>query len=554
MSFNAEREAARALLPERVKGDALRRSLYFTTLGWFFGAFWFAAAAGGATLNRFVEYFAPLGQKDFFIGLVTAAASIGVLLQIPGALRIEHIGIRKPFFLRWLTTQRVIYLVIAILPWVLPAHSAWAALLLTALIIGAWGCQHFGGQAWVNWMGDLVPARVRGKYFGRRSRIGIVVMAVTSVLMGVVLDLSGTVKFNEIVGPWAEKAGMPPLLLVISIIFFFAAIAGILDIQCFHKVDEPRMKAVIAEPMFKRLVRPLRDRDFRGYVLYLFTWMSANGFAAPFWWVYLLSFFDLLKSQGSTAWWLNWYYVAAYIMLPIAYHVGQFAGYPVWGRMVDRFGRKPIIFISSMTHTLTWVFWLFLTPDMLFYCIPAQFIGGFFGSGQEIANFNMMLGFNRKGGAAYQAVASVITNVGMAGTMFFGGVLATAFLKIESSYGNVFTLSGLPFGRYQALIIIALMLKIFADVILLTRVHDPEAKPTAHAARFLIENLYGNLDSVIFTPLRRVPDMTTDAVRLTMDVTTDAARKVGEVTTDTVSKIGDVAEDAVEGVRKIFRS
>ena len=30
-----------------------------------------------------------------------------------------------------------------------------------------------GGPAWVSWMADLVPGRVRGKYFSRRRQLGI---------------------------------------------------------------------------------------------------------------------------------------------------------------------------------------------------------------------------------------------------------------------------------------------------------------------------------------------------------------------------------------------
>src|SRR5690349_1843429 len=86
------------MLPDRIRGDALRRSMYYCTLGWVFGAFWFAAT-NGATINRFTEYLAPASQKDLILAFVTAAGSIGVLLQIPGAFVIEHLGRRKKFFI-----------------------------------------------------------------------------------------------------------------------------------------------------------------------------------------------------------------------------------------------------------------------------------------------------------------------------------------------------------------------------------------------------------------------------------------------------------------------
>lgn len=525
-------QAAAGELPDRIRGAALRRSLYFTTVGWMFGAFWFSATSG-ATINRFTEYLAPASQKDLILALVTAAALIGVLFQIPGALMIEHLGRRKKFFIRWVTLMRVLFLVLALMPWFLPKGTALGGWLLVSVLMIAWCVGQYGGQAWVNWMADLVPPRVRGKYFGRRSRIGIAVMAGTGILMGLVLDVTEQGWFQSAVGPWSGRFGMTPLMLLISVIFLVAAVAGIMDIQVFHKVDEPRMSRISTEPVVERLLKPFRDREFVRYIGYLSLFNFSSFFCQWMWWPYLLLFFDELKSKGSTVWWLHYYYLAAYIMLPVGYNLGQFAGYPVWGGMIDRFGRKPIIFISSFCHTFSWVFWLFLSPAILPWAIGAQLLGGFFGSGQEIANFNMILGFNRKGGAGYQAVATVIISVSAAVAATLSGLLAKLLLPLDMdpSHPAVFTLHGMDFNRYRVIIIIGIALKFLADLVLLTEVREPAAKPRREAVRFLIENLYGNLNSVIFTPIRSLPEATGDAVR----------------------KIGDVAEGAVDGVRKLFR-
>jgi MFS family permease len=523
-----------SVLPDRIRGDALRRSLYYCTLGWVFGAFWFSATTG-ATINRFAEYLAPPHLKDLILGFVFGAMFLGVIFQIPGAFVIEHLGRRKQFFITWLTTMRVIYLAIGLLPWLFPMHSLAGAWLLVVLLIVAWSAGQFGGQAWVNWMADMVPQRVRGKYFGRRSRVGIVVMAFTALLMGVVLDMYA--------GTPQNPQPLDQLVKVISIIFIVAAIAGIVDIQIFHKVDEPRMSAISREPWLQRLFKPFKDGEFRRYVTYLSLWNFSQGWTGAFWWAYLLSFFDVLIAQKSTNWWLNHYYLAAYIMLPLGYNVGQFVGYPVWGRMIDRFGRKPIIFISSFTHTFTWIFWLFLSPALLPWCILAQFIGGFFGSGQEIANFNMMLGFNRKGGPGYQAVASVIINLTAALAAMLAGAFLWYLIRIEESYGTAANLGVLTLSRYQVIILTGIALKIGDDIVLLTRVHDISAKPTAHAVRFLVENIYGNMDTLIFTKIRAIPHATSGAMR-----------KVGGVTSDAMRHLNEATEDTLESVRRIFRT
>jgi len=522
-------EYASGDLPLRIRGAALRRSLHYCTLAWVFGAFWFSAT-NGATINRFAEYLAPPHLKDLVLGIVFGAAYFGVILQIPGAFVIEHLRRRKAFFILWQTVQRVLYLFIGLLPWVFPSHSATAAWLLVIVLVVAWSAGQFGGQAWVNWMADLVPPRVRGKYFGRRSRLGIAVMAVTGIVMGLVLDMY-------------SGAPLEQLVKVISIIFMIAGVSGIIDIQMFRKVDEPRMSSISKEPIFKRLIQPFRDREFRRYVGYLSIWNFSVGWCGAFWWAYLLGFFDVLRAEKSMVWWLNHYYLAAYIMMQLGYNVGQFTGYPVWGRMIDRFGRKPIIFISSFTHTFSWMFWLFLSPGLLPWCILAQFIGGFFSSGQEIANFNMMLGFNRKGGAGYQAIASVLVNLTAAIAAFLAGCLLLYLVRIEASFGYAASVGAVHFTRYQVIIIIGISLKILADIVLLTRVHDVEAKSRTHAVKFLVENIYGNLETQIFTRIRSLPRATMGGMRMVGNVTSDALKLVNEVTDDTL-----------DTVRRIFRS
>lgn len=490
--------ARERLDPNRIRGDALRRSLFYTTVAWIPGAFWFSAT-NGATSVKFLEHLAPddPGLRDLLFGLMGAAMFIGVLFQIPGALCIQWLGRRKGLFLWWLTIQRILYVFIAALPWILPARYTPAAVLMVGLLILAWSAGQFGGQAWVNWMADLVPQRVRGKYFARRSRIGIVVMGLSAVLVGAVLDASGAAWFRDTIGPAATAVGMPPLIFVISIIYSLAAIAGIVDIQLFRKVDEPPMKVTRGESIMQRLLKPLRDGEFGRYVLYLSAFNFALAFCGAFWMVYFFHFFD--SQKGSGAWWLDYRFLAAAVLLQMGYHLGQFAGLPLWGKMIDRFGRKPVIYISSLLHTLTWIPWMFLSPALMPYLILVQLFGGFFGSGFEVANFNMLLGYNRKGGPGYQAVAGVIVAAAQVSASFLAGFVAYTLAPPAGESATLFTFLGHDFNRYTVIIVVGLAIKILADLVFLTRVHDLEAKPASHAARFLMASMYDTLNTGIFT-------------------------------------------------------
>jgi MFS family permease len=60
---------------------------------------------------------------------------------------------------------------------------ALALLLFTGSFFG-----NLSGPAWMSWMADFVPLKIRGKYFGLRMRIGTVVGLLSASIAGLVLD------------------------------------------------------------------------------------------------------------------------------------------------------------------------------------------------------------------------------------------------------------------------------------------------------------------------------------------------------------------------------
>lgn len=480
-----------------VRGDDLRRSLFWTLVAWIPGAFWVASTLGGTATILACDHF---GASSLWIGIMTAAPLLGALLQLPGALIVEWLGRRKTFFVWTVSAHRLLYVVIGLLPWFMPAASTFSAAVMVLLILLSLGLHNFGGQAWVNWMADLVPPRIRGKYFAKRSRVGYLVMVLTAIGLGLALDGANTAAFGQFVAPVANWSGLRPLILLISVVFILAGLVGTLDILGFLYVDEPPMQRADSEPLHQRLLKPLRDRQFLGFCAYWSLWMFATAFASAFWWLYVLSYFKQLETTGAGGWFVEHQYLMMFFMLPVGYQVGNILGFPIWGRAVDRFGRKPVLFVSSTLQTATWGCWIFLSPATLIYMPLVQVVGGMLGAGQEVGSFNMLLQFNRKGGTGYQALGSIIFSVaGAAGAVLSG--------KLQQ-YPEVFTWTFAPetswahtFDHYATLIMVAMLLKYAADMILLPYVHDLDARPRRETVRFVFENLYGTLNTVVFSPL-----------------------------------------------------
>jgi MFS family permease len=479
---------------------------------WIPGAFWQGATSSTA-MTPFAQY---LGANDFILALITAAPQIGVLLMIPGVLAIEKLGRRKGFFIWTVTPHRALYVLMGLLPWVLPS-SLLTAWLLALLIFVSMGLNSFGGQAWVNWMADLVPPRIRGKYFARRSRMGIAVVGAATIVTALILDEANHPRVKAFLGALvAPGDDARRLAAIISLVFMIAGLVGMLDILAFIKVTEPPMRRPVPMPWRQRLLGPLHDRQFRRYVLYWsFSWGATN-WCSWFWMVYLQ---DFLKSQrtaavaaGTTPWWGHSLFLTSAVILPVAFNIGQFLGYPIWGRAVDRFGRKPVFFVSSTIHTLSWLAWIFLSPTMLPWMLPIQIAGGLIGGGMDIASFNTMLQFNRKGGPNYQAVGSVVFSMVAGLAALWAGWLSTTL------HGWTWTLAPgtaweHTFNHYILLILIGSALKYVGDLVILPRFHDVESKPAGHALRFMFINMYDTLNTLIFVPLRSGVEVTGEGLK-----------------------------------------
>ena len=144
-------------------GWTARRSMELITLGWFFGSVWLTATTGSPA----TVFLKELNASPFQFGVVAALPFIASLLSLPASLLIERTGERKKIFLYGLYLQRLLWFPIALLPLWLVSHygahgtaGAMRIFLLLVFIMHAAGAA--GGPAWVSWMADVVPDRVRG--------------------------------------------------------------------------------------------------------------------------------------------------------------------------------------------------------------------------------------------------------------------------------------------------------------------------------------------------------------------------------------------------------
>ncbi|MEA2709954.1 MAG: hypothetical protein QOF78_2555 [Phycisphaerales bacterium] len=474
--------AAAATPPEagELSGRPLRRAMSLVTLSWVFGAVW-QTSIGGAPFSLFAK---ELRASELQIGILAALPFLASLVSMPASLLTERTGKRKKIFLLGLYAQRLLWFPIALLPlWIVSrfgaSGSSVAVLVFMAMIFVMHAAGAVGGPAWLSWMADIVPDRCRGKYFSRRRQWGILSAIPSALAVGWILD------------HWVVPGDGLGTLRWCAIIFMCAAVFGVIDIHMFQHVPDVPMEPRRSTPMLKLLGGPLKDKQFLHFAGFVGTLTFAVSFMGQFVTFYLI---DKIGVTGT----------GIQLMLLVMPMLAQLLVLPVWGHAADRMGKKPVLAIASLGLVPVGLGWCFMGPGMHWLGYVLSIAGAALWTGVEVANLNFVLEFSssddgEKGGSAYVAVNSVIINIaGCLGGL--GAGIIAKYLKDWQLHIGMFGLGTV--GFYEVLFALSGVLRLVAAAAFLPGLHEPKARPTVEAIRFMSANIYNNLFNAILMPMR----------------------------------------------------
>ena len=446
------------------------RALRMVYFAWLFGAFW-ATIAGGAALNRFAR---SLGASDAAFGLIAAIPYIGAAVQLPVSYLIERTGRRKLVFLIGGLVDRLSWVLIALVPWVLPRPLWWPAFLAgyALAVIGA----NTDGPAWISWMADLLPQRIRGRFISRRSRLGQVMALLLPLPVGWLLDR-------------AAPQGGAAVRLVASGLLGVAGLVGSIDILMHLRVPAATRPPPAALAQFgRRILQPLRDANFRRFLGYNATLVFAIGFLGQYIWLFA---FDVLRGTTVQA-------SLLFIVFPVAVSILCTTFY---GPLIDRLGHKPVMLIGTAIIFPGALGWILMSPGHWFpgyLCVLVSMAGW---PAVEIARFNVLLAMSetragRGGGITYLAVNSMVCAVSGALSGLFGSALAHA---LGPEWRTV--VAGVTLSYHGVLFLLSTVLRL-AAMLWLVRFHEPRAYATRDAIRYVALAAFDNVQVAVAVPYR----------------------------------------------------
>lgn len=349
------------------------------------------ACIGGTVMTAWALH---LGAGTVVIGILGALPLAAQVLQVPAAWLTHRLGYRR-VAIASIAASRLVWLPLAALPFLdLRAGAGlqlYVAVFALAALLGV-----VGNNAWTAWMGDLVPAAVRGRFFSRRTVYLSAAGTTASLAAGIVLDAC-------VHRGWKEEtlAGLVVL----------AAGGAVLSVVLLRRQADPSEGRAGAAWQWGALTAPLRDAATRPFLRYVLAWNAAVALSASFFSFHMLeglrTGFALAAAHG------------------VAVALVRIASAPLWGRIVDRHGGRPVLQLCSVGIALVPAIWLSASPDRLWPLAFEAVLAGTLWSGHGIAMMDLTLGLSSRRRAAFHvAVIAAAGGLGFAAASVLAGALA----------------------------------------------------------------------------------------------------------------------------------
>lgn len=303
------------------------------------------------------------------------------------------------------------------------------------------GLSVLGNNGWVAWMGELVPGRIRGRFFGKRTAFCTLAGTLATLLAGALLDFT---RHHDLVGQALAGLGLA------------AGLLGAVTCALMLRQHDPRPeeeRAPVPTPFsMRQMLEPLRDPSARPMLRYQLTWNLACGIAGPYFALYMLQHLGM------------GYMAMALYGAGVA--LSRIVAVPLWGRTIDRRGSRPVLLFCSFGIAALPLLWLFIWPQTMWLIGVDALLAGILWGGHQVSVFSLPLSIApRRNRPYYLAAFSSSAGVAFAVATTLGGILV-AHLPAEV------TVAGLAMVPLQWLFLISGVARVGAAFLGLS-IHEP---------------------------------------------------------------------------------
>lgn len=225
------------------------------------------------------------------------------------------------------------------------------------------------GVTWNAWMQDVVPQRLRGKYFGMRNQVLQVSMIVF------LLSVSGlTALLQGSLGAYMLLFG---LALGVRVLSIFAMQRMATPGEATVGVASPGLGAQSRLGWAEQLQVLWADKGLMRFIGFGALMAFFVNLFGPFYPIFMYEELGLSVARA------NW------ILLFIP--VGAAASFPAWGRLLDRYGNIPVMIVTLGLGQLFSLIWCVIDQTNLWLLYLVAAAAGMFSAGYGVGLFALML-------------------------------------------------------------------------------------------------------------------------------------------------------------------
>ena len=190
---------------------------------------------------------------------------LGSFAQLLSAWLGHATGRRMPIILFGASLQAVVWLPMLVLPFLFPEYGV---VLFIACVMAYHAFANLAAPQWNSLMGDLVPARRRGRYFARRTGLA-------SITAFVSLMAGGLILYGFAEAGWTAAGFV--------VVFILAALARVVSVYHLTRMDDPPGHVAALEmPADMHWWHRLFSSPFARFSLFFALLQMAVAIASPF--------------------------------------------------------------------------------------------------------------------------------------------------------------------------------------------------------------------------------------------------------------------------------
>lgn len=348
-----------------------------------------------------------LGATSSEVGFLSSfPAFISALFQLLSAKITDKYNERKKLVVLFVLFQALSFIPLFILS--ILTKNFWILTICYTLYL-IFG--NIAGPAWSSWIGDVIPQEERNKYFGLRNKISILILFISVLASGIILNY-----FTD-----------RNIWFGFGILFFIALIGRLISFIMFTQHYEPEYKPELwNDYSLSIFLKELRTSMFGNFVIFRSMLAFAVMITGPFFAVLMLRVFNFSYIQFSII-----------VLSPMIIKALTMTH---WGTLSNKFGNKNILHASAVLISCIPLGWfissLIFKNSALFYSILiTEILSGFAWAGMELSGFNYMLEVsNPKRRVKLFAYYNIIFNF----LVMLGGLLGSLLVFIFTKKINLF--------------------------------------------------------------------------------------------------------------------